>query len=223
MGTNYLPYNDAEFTNWVVSFVAYLAPHVDEFGLTAADIATLLADKPEWESAFNAHLAAQASARSARQNKDARREALEADIRSLVNRIQAYPGTTDAQREDLGITVRSSIATPTDLEASGDKPVAIIDISGRMKHVLRIQNQTPTGMSRAKPAGALGCEVWRKVGEEPVGDTDLEYVDLVTRSPYVVQYSAEDAGKNAHYMFRWVSAKGEKGTWSETETATIAA
>ena len=32
-----------------------------------------------------------------------------------------------------------------------------------------------------------------------------------------------DAGKPVYYLLRWVGARGEKGPWSETETATIAA
>lgn len=32
-----------------------------------------------------------------------------------------------------------------------------------------------------------------------------------TRTPYVVDYLAEDAGKTAHYMLPWVATPGEKG------------
>jgi len=32
-----------------------------------------------------------------------------------------------------------------------------------------------------------------------------------------------DAGKTAHYMLRWESARGETGPWSETASATIGA
>jgi hypothetical protein len=34
---------------------------------------------------------------------------------------------------------------------------------------------------------------------------------------------APDGDKKAHYLLRWVNTRGDKGPWSETVTATIAA
>jgi hypothetical protein len=31
-----------------------------------------------------------------------------------------------------------------------------------------------------------------------------------------------DAGKNAHYLVRWITSRGDAGPWSETASATIA-
>jgi hypothetical protein len=111
----------------------------------------------------------------------------------------------------------------TSLETSDEKPFAVIDISNRLKHVLGVGNQTITGTSRAKPSNAVRAEVWRKLGDPPSGDSDVEYVGLATRSPFTIEYAADESGKTAHYMMRWVGSDGEKGSWSETESATIAA
>lgn len=46
---------------------------------------------------------------------------------------------------------------------------------------------------------------------------------LDTRTPYTLDFDGPDGGKNAHYMLRWLNAKGQKGPWSETATATIGA
>lgn len=102
-------------------------------------------------------------------------------------------------------------------------PLPIIDISSRLKHVIRVQNETLSGTSKAKPVGAIGCEIWRKIGDAPVGPEDMEYVDMTTHSSYIIEYAAEDGGKMAHYLLRWVGSGGEKSSWSETESATIAA
>ena len=45
-------------------------------------------------------------------------------------------------------------------------------------------------------------------------DTDLTFLGLDTRTPYLAEYGGADGGKPAHYMARWVNAKGEKGPWS---------
>ena len=49
------------------------------------------------------------------------------------------------------------------------------------------------------------------------------FLSVDTRTPYVVDYPGEDAGKTAHYMLRWFATTGEKGPWSETASATIGA
>jgi hypothetical protein len=51
----------------------------------------------------------------------------------------------------------------------------------------------------------------------------LTFVAHDTRTPYTLDFDCPDGGKNAHYMLRWVSTKGQKGPWSETATATIGA
>jgi hypothetical protein len=81
-------------------------------------------------------------------------------------------------------------------------------------------------------AGVLGAKIWGCVGwasrprscdPPPTGASELSFLSVDTRTPYVADYPGEDAGKTAHYMLRWVSTSGEKGPWSETASATIAA
>ena len=51
--------------------------------------------------------------------------------------------------------------------------------------------------------------------------TERNCLDTDARTPFVVQYGDEDAGKTAYYIARWVNNEG-KGPWSETVSATIA-
>lgn len=73
----------------------------------------------------------------------------------------------------------------------------------------------------AKPASVMGAETIR--AQPPTGQTELSFLSVATRTPYVTDYPGEDAGKTAHYMLRWVAATGEKGPRSETASATIGA
>ncbi len=81
-------------------------------------------------------------------------------------------------------------------------------------------------------AGVMGAEIRGRVAwasrpricdPPPTSPSDLSFVSVDTRTPYVADYPGEDAGKTAHYMLRWVSTSGEKGPWSETASATIGA
>jgi len=70
----------------------------------------------------------------------------------------------------------------------------------------------------------MGLEIWVKVGDPPPKDeTELRFLSVDTRTPYVALYSGEDGGVTAHYMLRWVGTTGEKDPWSETASATIGA
>ncbi|HYX29253.1 MAG TPA: hypothetical protein VE863_11865 [Pyrinomonadaceae bacterium] len=140
-------------------------------------------------------------------------------IRSLVGVIQSSPAVTDAERQSLGITVRS--ATRAAVGAPTSKPVATIDTSQRLQHTINFVDElTPT--SRAKPDGVRGCEIWMKVGDPaPAGPNDVHYLALDTRTPYTVNFDASDAGKTACYMLRWMSTRGDTGPWSATVSGTI--
>ena len=56
-----------------------------------------------------------------------------------------------------------------------------------------------------------------------MGTSELSFLSVDTRTPYVLNYHSKDAGKTAHYMLRWVATAGEKGPWSKTASATIRA
>jgi hypothetical protein len=221
--SSFIPYNDAQFSNWAANFVAYVTANFADFGLAITDVDTLQDLKSPWDLSFAAHQEAQLAAKSATADKNTKRAAYESDIRTIAARINAYAGTTLAQREALGI-VSSSFATATpDLGASDDTPLALVDIGNRLKHVLTVKNISDGEVKKAKPAGAIGCEVWRKVGAAPTGPADMQLLGVAPKSPYTIEYADEDAGKTAYYALRWINSKGEKGSWSETESATIAA
>ena len=104
-----------------------------------------------------------------------------------------------------------------------------MDSGRRLRHTLHFADEaTPT--RRAKPSGVIGAEIWVKVAElqmgvasPPTDPSELTYLSMDTRSPYVARFPGADGGKTAHYMLRWMSTTGDKGPWSETASATIGA
>jgi hypothetical protein len=100
---------------------------------------------------------AAAAAEAARQAKDAARVSLEAEIRPIARFVQGYIKTTDADRANMGITVRDGSLTPAAPPTT--RPLVRVDTSRRLLHTLRFSDEsTPT--RRRKPRGVLGAEVW---------------------------------------------------------------
>jgi hypothetical protein len=162
---------------------------------------------------------AQLAAQAAAQAKDASRAASETAIRTVVRKIQANPQITNAQRQAMGISLRTTGRTPVEVPTT--RPRLDIDTSQRLRHTVSFADEsTPT--SKAKPAGVISCEVWVKIGGPvPVDPSECHFLGLDTRTPYIATYHGEDAGKMAHYMARWVNTRSQQGPWSETASATI--
>lgn len=223
-GTNYIPRPDGDFA----AFVEQYYPAVELFwnaqGLAADDLVPLKEALLAWQAAYPAHTAAAAEAGGARRAKDAARAALERQLRPITNFIQTYPATTDADRATIGITVRDT--SPTPAPAPTSRPLALVDVGGRLTHRLRLVDEsTPT--RRGKPAGVLGAEVWVKLVDAdqpaPTDPAALTFLTMTTKPSFRAEFKAGQGGKTAVYMARWINTRGEKGPWSEVTSATVAA
>jgi hypothetical protein len=219
--SDFIPGSDSDFSVWTKNFITYANANLAALGLVAADLTPITAADVAFNTALATNVSAQSQAQSARISKDGARRDLENFIRPLAARIQTTPTVSDAHRESLQLTVRST--TRTAVGAPETRPVATIDTSQRLQHTISFGDET-TPNSRAKPPGAQGCEIWVKVGgEAPVDPSELKYVATDTRTPYLAHYEGADGGKIAYYMLRWISTRGETGPWSQTVSATITA
>ena len=219
MATDYIPNSDADFDAWLNNFVDYVVANAAALGASPAEVTALQAVSADWDAKYPSSTSAQAAAMAAVQAKADSRVANEAFIRPFVGRMQSNTSITDAQRQSLGITVRST--TRSAVGAPTTRPVAQVDTGQRLRHTISFGDElTPT--SRAKPDGVQGAEIWMKIGDQaPAGPGDVHYLALDTRTPYVAEFEGADAGKTAYYMLRWINTRGETGPWSSTISGTI--
>ncbi len=167
---DYIPQGDGDFNAWQTNFVSYVSNNTAGLGLVAGDVTPLTTAQTAWNTGYAAHVTAAAAAQSARENKDAKRAAFEAAIRPLVKRLQASSSVDDGERQAMGITVRDT--TPTAAGPPTTRPVASIDPSERLRHVVHFgDEELPT--SKAKPQGVMGAEIWVKVGTAPPVDPSV--------------------------------------------------
>lgn len=249
---NYIPRPDAAFAAWVNQYTGAVESWWADQGFDPAELNALTKALTDWNAAFAAHTAAQAAAQGARQTKDAARAVLEKEVRPVTNFVQANPLTTNADRAEMGITVRDT--SPSPAPAPSSRPLALVESGQRLTHQLRLVDEsTPT--RRARPAGVLGAEVWVKLVEPGIGQwgvgngsdpstanpssplpiahsplpsslgdpSTFTFLTMTTRPSFRAEFKAGEGGKTAVYMARWVNTRGEKGPWSEITTATVAA
>src|SRR5438309_302401 len=114
---DYIPRSDSDFNSWIHNFATFLNANLAALGLTAEDVAPLNTKVAKWDIAYPSHTTAHAAAQGARRQKDDTRTGLLGDVRPLVAQLQGKTIVTDAQRQSLGVTVRSTtkaaVSAPT--------------------------------------------------------------------------------------------------------------
>jgi hypothetical protein len=223
-GEHYMPRPDGDFVAWANHYYEAVKAFYDAQGFDPDLLTPLMKALETWNAQYPAHVKAQAAAEGARQAKDAARAALEKEVRPVTNFVQGYPKTTDADRAEMGITVRDT--SPSPAPAPSSRPLALVESGQRLTHQLRLVDEsTPT--RRARPAGVLGAEVWVKLVDAdspaPTDPAALTFLTMTTKPSFRAEFKAGEGGKTAVYMARWVNTRGEKGPWSDVTTATVAA
>lgn len=177
-------------------------------GLDATDVARLNDGINTAETDLEEHKTAQQAARTKRIKKDGSMDNL-ADILSELNsRTQKHPGMTDAVKTAMGFPIYDT--TKTDSVASDELPVVKIDTAMPLRHTMRFHGEN----SKGKPDGMRSMGIWVKIGGDATGKVeDYQFQAEDSEPPYIKDFAPEDAGKQAHYLFCWISTAGERGPW----------
>ena len=216
---DFIPATDGDFNSFTTNLGTFVNANLADFGLVAGDVAALNAAQTEWDTAYPLVAPAVLAASAATQAKATARDVLTAAVRALVKLIQAKPSVSDESKQAIGITVADGIKTSVAVPSTA--PVGRIEQANRLEHTINFADST-TPTSKAKPAGVRGCQVWVKIGTTPPASaSELHYLATDTRTPYIAQFDAADAGKTAYYWLRWENTKGETGPWSAVASATI--
>jgi len=223
-GEHYMPRPDGDFAAWANHYYDAVEKWYSVQGFDPNELKALKEALSAWNAAFPAHVKAQAAAEGARQAKDAARAALEKEVRPVTNFVQGYPKTTNADRAEMGITVRDT--SPTPAPAPSSRPLALVESGQRLTHQLRLVDEsTPT--RRRRPSGVQRAEVFLALtapGQPAPSDPrEYRYIGSVTRGETTLSFESDKGGMQAHYLSRWVSTSGATGPWSDTASATVAA
>jgi len=218
---DYIPAPDAEFDSWQVNWVTFAVANAVALGLAPiVDIPAIQLAQTGWDTDYEGHLTAQASAQAATAAKANERATYVALLRSFSQQIQQRSGITDAQRGGLGITIPDTIPSPVPVPTTA--PVLNIVTSERLRHVVEASKTALEGGGLGKPDGVRGVQLWRKIGDPaPVDESDLEFVSEFTRTRMTLDYQMTQGGETVYYQARWVGTRGDTGPWGELVSATV--
>jgi hypothetical protein len=209
---------DAEYLAFATQFVSTASADLPSYpGLTAPILTAIGSARDDFGDSLDEHNIAQDTARAKTINKDQKRDALDALIKQAIALTKAN-SVTDASFAALGVPSAVTVDTP-----SATVPVGKVDTSERLRHTVNFTDAASPAIKR-RPRGVIGCEIWVKIDGPPPGDEkDCTFLALDTATPYVAEYTPEQAGKTAHYLLRWQLRDGSRTAFGETVSATITA
>ncbi len=194
MATPFPPTRESELLAFSANFDTLISAAPTSYGLTAAQATAYKTLHTAYADALL--LATQPSTRTKPKitAKDVAKDALvdgPGGLRELAAIIQAFPGTTDEERENLGLPVRDD--EPTPVPAPVIPPVMSIEKQlGRSVTVRLRDAENPD--RRGKPDGVIGASVFMFVGEDaPANPMNATFLFNTSKNVFVIDFPAEIA------------------------------
>lgn len=164
------PKKEAELVTWSDNFSALISATPTTFGLTALQATAYGALNATWLNAFDTATKPSTNSKSNIIAKNQAKQDLlygPGGARELVDIVQAFPGTTNAMRGDLGLRIPAS--NPAPIPVPTEPPLlSILSTSGRGLEIRLRDKENPD--RRGKPVGVQGATVLYYVGENTPAD-----------------------------------------------------
>jgi hypothetical protein len=217
---DYLPTKDRELLEWVINFLLNLLASLTRFGFPQ-DLYQLLSDKRDvFASKLSVADNPMTRTKGAVIEKNDARKDLTQALRQAIRQYLTYnTAVTDKDRGDLGLPIHKTTRTPAPVAAT--YPDFDID-SGTIRRLSIHFYDQGSKKSKAKPAGQHGAEIRRMKSDTPIVDVkDLIYSAFDTHTPFTLEFEGHERGKTVYFCLCWENTRGEKGPWSEIQSAII--
>jgi hypothetical protein len=215
-----IPKKDADFDTAQNVIVATANANRTKWSLDAAWLdSELLPQKAKWKAAWAAYANPATRTPSITFAKTEQRKAYEKLLRLLVKGLQSNVHVTPDDLLAMGIVVPSPDRKPSPV--AGDSPDADADTSIR-GHLSIHFFERGSRHKKGKPAGQHGAEIrWLLSDTPPTRWDELIHSEIDTNSPFVLQFENDQRGRTVYFALRWENTRGEKGPWSEIQSAII--
>jgi len=209
---NYLPTRESDLKNFALNFATRVVAEPANYGLTGNDATAINTVVQNFVTRYDLTTQPATRTKPVLMAKNAAKEVLLLQLRRYGMVIKSNLGLNDSAKAELGLNVPAAERVP--VTAPTSHPIITVVASGTRQHELRFSDDA-SPESWAKPAGARGLQLFRKLGDTPPESALIcEFVAFVTRSSLILDYQLADEGKRAWYIARWQTATGLMGPWS---------
>jgi len=217
------PKKDAELLTWSDNFRTQITATPTAFGLTALQATAY----GVWHTAFaNAYAAAVNPNTNSKANVNTKNVAKENLInglgaaRELVNIVQAFPGTTDIMRGELGLRIADVTPSPVPAPATPPDLSILSSFARTVKVRLRDQNNPDR---RGKPDGVQGATLLFFVGETAPADPS-QWIFALNTSKTLLEVEIPGsvaAGSRVWLTAFWFNARKESSPAATPESTRV--
>lgn len=216
MGANF-PKTDTGLLAWANNLSVYITGSPAEYGLTLPQADTFNGLVTTYTTALAACEGGQRSTSAVSTKNDAR-AALKSNARLLANIIESVPTVTDAQKLDLGLTVRSAPKPqPAPTTAPG------LDVVSVAAWTVKIRVHSGATSRRGKPPGVIGASVFSYIGATPSTDIgQWKFEGMVGKSMIDVNFANTSPGGTVVWLTAfWFNNRKETGPASTPVSTTL--
>ncbi|MDR1563227.1 MAG: hypothetical protein LBS54_09175 [Dysgonamonadaceae bacterium] len=215
--SDFLPSSYPMLSQWLINFVNKLVTLLVTLGIPESEFSALREVISDFQ-VINQKADSSDATSADRLERKEKAASTKKTVRKFVNKhLRFNDAMTDAFRRLLGLTVPDPEPTPA--PPIDTSPKGTVDYSKNQQHTLRVKDSHSSG--RAKPEHARGFEVWYKIGEKPLHDSDFLYAGFSSNDHFVIDYSLDQVGLLVSYRFRWKNTRNEPGPWGDVVSAII--
>jgi hypothetical protein len=217
--SDFLPRPDRKFLSWVINFLKYLMGRLERFNFPQDLFQKLEQAKNVFAQALELSEEPTTHTKVTIQEKNDARKALETTLRQAIAEYLTHNHLlTDGDRQLLGLPVHKTTHTP--VPAPTTVPEAEVALPSPA--VVEIHFRDAESEHKAKPTGVHGAEIAWAILDTPTTDWALlTHSSFDTHTPFRLSFEGPDRGKTLFFALRWENTRGEKGPWSEIQSAII--
>lgn len=222
MSNSYIPTRQQELRDYAVSTAGHLSADPGRFGLMTAEAASVQERVDEFSDSLDRVLDPATRNVGTIEAKNLARVSMLQLLRPVLQRIRDNQGV--ALEDKRLLNLRDPDTQPTPAPVPTSVPVLEVQTLAPLVHTLRYHDQA-TPERRARPAGTAALQLFRSVNPAtpPAGPDEADFVAVVTRQPFRLQYDSAEALKMVYYWARWQNTRGQVGPWSIVAVKAIAA
>lgn len=217
------PSKDADLLSWSSNFDSLITASAVTYGLDAGQATAYTALHDSFVSAYNISQNPNTNSKANVNAKNVAKDNLlngSGGAWDLVDIVQAFPGTTDVMRGQLGLRIPDSDPTPVPAPSTAPD-LSIISTFGRTIKVRLRDQENPD--SRGKPDGVQGATVIYHVGESAPSDpAQWTFAMNVSKTTFDVEVpSSIEAGSKVFLTAFWFNARKESSPAASPEHTII--
>jgi len=208
--SDYIPKTDLGLLSWGTNYSGLITAGPLPLGLTTLIATTLAGKLAAFEAALSASTSPATRGGATILAKDAARRDLVSYCRLTARAIQGTITVTNAQRYDLGLTVRDTAPSPITPPASAPD-IDILSVSGNTVKLRLHDPANPT--RRGKPAGVAGLSIFSHVGATPPDtESDWTFEGNWTRTTLMVAFpEGTPAGARVWFTAFYYNPRAQRG------------